>query len=453
MASRSTEYLIIGNSAAGIAAAEAIREASPEGIITIVGDEPYPAYGRPLISYLIEGKTTQDDIWLRDADFYDSNGIDALLGPDFKVETLNPQAHEAVLANGDVVSYGKCLLATGSVPFVPPIEGLGEGSNVFSFMSLDDAKRLQNAVEKAAEDRQGADAGSVRVVVVGAGLIGLKAAEAVSHYVDEVLVLELAPRILPAVLDEQGASVLQRRLEREGILCRPGVSASSFAIEDGRAVKANLTDGSSVDCDVVVAAVGVRPNSALAVDAGAQQGRGLVCDESLCTSLPDVYAAGDVVQVTDALDGSQHPLALWPNAVRQGRCAGLHMAGSADASPYKGDFAVNAVDFFDASLLTSGVINPPADSAEYQSTVFADDESYAKFVTRDGRLVGYILLNRPDNAGIYTSLIESGADVACLDPEMFKGSPQNLCLSEDVRWERLHRGYPSCRNELGWTEE
>lgn len=450
MADRMTDYLIIGNSAAGIAAAEQIRAFDAEGSLTIVSREPHPAYGRPLISYLMEGKTDRGALGLKAPDFYEEQRIEALLGPSFEVLELRPDAHEAVLADGETIAYGACLLATGSVPFTPPIEGLTGRDNVFSFLTLDDALGLWD--EARAVTARAHDGGRrSRALVIGAGLIGLKAAEALSHHVDEVLVLELAPRILPAVLDDAGAAILQELLADHGILCRPGVSAERILGDGPRATGAALTDGDTVECDLVVAAVGVRPNSALAVEAGAAQGRGLVCDERLRTSLPDVYAAGDVVQVTDLLDGSQRPLALWPNAMRQGRVAGQQMAGAPDAETFEGSFAVNAVDFFDASLLTAGIINPAEDSG-CASSVTVDGARYAKFVTRDGFLVGYILLNRPANAGIYTALIEQRIPLDSLDPAIFDGAPANLDFPADVRWARLHKCYPANRDERGWKE-
>ena len=450
MADRAFDYLIIGNSAAGVTAAEQIRALDEAASVAIVSREPHPAYGRPLISYLIEGKTTLDAIGLKAPGFYEEQRIDALLGPDYEVVELRPEAHEAVLADGSVLTYGSCLLATGSIPFVPPIEGLGGKDNVYGFMTLDDALALWDEARAAAE-RAHAEGRLARAIVIGAGLIGLKAAEALSHQVDEVLVLELAPRILPAVLDAEGAGILQGILADHGNLCRPGVSVERVLGDGARAEGAVLTDGASVDCDLVVAAVGVRPNTALAAAAGAAQGRGLVCDDRLRTSLPDVYAAGDVVQVTDVLDGSERPLALWPNAMRQGRIAGRQMAGAPDAEPFEGSFAVNAVDFFDASLLTAGVINPAEDSG-CTVEVTAEGDRYAKFVRRDGCLVGYILLNRPANAGIYTALIEQRVPLDTLDPAIFDEAPANLDFPADVRWERLHKCYPADRDSRGWKE-
>lgn len=451
MESLKTDYLIIGNSAAGVTAAEQIRAHAPEANITIVSDEPYPVYGRPLISYLIEGKTDEEHIWFKPEGFYEQQRIDALLGPDFRVTQLDPGAHQAQLANGAAITYGKCLLATGSVPFVPPIPGLDSCDRVFSFLTLDDAKGAWQATAEATEAAHEAGRPS-RVVVIGAGLIGLKAAEALSYHADEILVLELAPRILPAVLDEQGAAILQERLLQDGIQCMPGVSMEELRCVEGPApIDAVLTNGDVVEADVVIAAVGVRPNSALAVEAGAEQGRGLVCDETMQTTLPDVYAAGDVVQVRDLLDGAERPLALWPNAMRQGRMAGLHMAGGADAEPFEGSFAVNAVDFFEVSLLTAGLINP-AEEAGCSEEVVLGDGSYAKFVTRDDQLVGYILLNRPTNAGIYTSLIEQKTPLSTLEGPIFEEAPVNLDFPQEARWERLHRRYPHDRDERGWKE-
>lgn len=450
MADRKTDYLIVGNSAAGVTAAEHIRANDDDASITIVSREPYPAYGRPLISYMIEGKTTEEKIWFKPADFYEAHNIEAMLGPDFEVVELAPDPHEAHLANGESIAYGKCLLATGSVPFTPPIKGLGGKRNVYTFITLDDAKAAWAAAADATS-RAHSEGRTSRIIVIGAGLIGLKAAEALSYHADEILVLELAPRILPAVLDGDGAALLQGLLAERGIICKPGVSADEILGDAYQATGAVLTNGEQVDCDMIIAAVGVRPNSSLAVNAGAKQGRGLICDETLQTSLPDVYAAGDLVQVTDMLDGAERPLALWPNAMRQGKLAGLQMVGAKDAEPFCGSFAVNAVDFFDVSLLTAGMINP-ADDAGCEVNVVSDGRRYAKFVTRQGKLVGYILLNRPANAGIYTSLIENEVPLDTLDPGVFEDAPANLDFPQSVRWERLHKCYPANRDSYGWKE-
>ena len=451
MSDRIVDYLVIGNSAAGVTAAEHIRANDAHGTVLIVGREPYAVYGRPLISYLIAGKTTRERLGWKDPGFYDRKGIECLTGSDAEVVSLDPEAHTATLADGSVVTYGKCLLATGSIPFTPPIKGLEGRENVHTFFTLDDAEGVWEDARRA---RQSADAEGrpARAVVIGSGMIGLKAAEAIAGYVDEVCVLELADRILPAALDAQGSSLLQRLLSCHGVLCRPGLSVQEVCGDGRRATSVILTNGECVACDFIVAAVGVRPNSKLAVDAGAQQGRGLLCGADLQTSLPDVYAAGDLVQVTDALSGVERPLALWPNAVRQGACAGRHMAGAPDAEPFDGSFAVNAVDFFETSLLTAGLIDPP-EGAGYKVLARQEGDSYVKFVMKDGRLCGYILLNRPDNAGMYTALIKNRVELSAFPEEVFLGRPlENLDFSRDDRWKRLHAFYPSHLDDRGWKE-
>lgn len=443
------DYLILGNSAAGVTAAEAIRFCDKEGSIVIASPEPYAVYGRPLISYMIEGKTTRDRMGYKDPDFYERLNVTTLLGEGFEATAINADAHSVTFSGGAVVSYGSCLVATGSVPFTPPIEGLNDKANICTFMTLDDANRAEELAKEAAK-RAAEEGRESHAVVIGAGLIGLKAAEAVKHIVDRVTVLELAERILPAVLDGDAASMLQKMLAERGIECFPGVSANKI-LGDEYATGAELTNGETITCDFIIAAVGVRPNTAFVVESGAEQGRGLICGKDLQTTLPDVYAAGDVVQVTDVLSGAERPLALWPNAVHQGRIAGMHMAHFPNAIPYMGSFAVNAVDFFDASLLTSGIINPPADDDSYTVEIQQDEDtySYAKFVKRDGCLVGYILFNRPDNAGIYTAMIENQIPLSEIGEEAFAGVPENLAFPDKMRWYRLHPLYPAAYDQLG----
>lgn len=445
----SVDYLILGNSAAAVSAVEKIRAADATGTVLMVSPEPYAAYGRPLISYVLEGKTDEAHMGYRPDDFYEANAIDTRFGEGNEAVVLNATAHQVELACGDVITYGKVLVATGSVPFVPPIAGLEGRSNVYPFITFDDAKAAWDAARGATQEAHEEGRAS-RAIVVGAGLIGLKAAEALHAHVDEVVVLEMAPRILPAVLDDRGAGILAHQLADRGIVCMPGVTAAEFQGAGSVIERAVLTDGQEMECDFVIAAVGVRPNSAILADAGARIERGVVCSPAMKTSLEDVYAAGDVTQTIDVLDGAKRPLALWPNAVAQGKVAGSQMAGANDAPTFDGSFALNAVDFFDISLLTSGVINPAADEG-YQEKVLVDGDAYAKFVTKDDRLFGYILLNRPDNAGVYTAVIDQQVPVSSLGGD-FWGLPENLDFAPDARWTRLHKFYPSNLDHRGWKE-
>lgn len=445
------DYLILGNSAAAVTAVESIRIVDASSSIRMVSPEPYAAYGTPLISYLLEGKTSQEAMAYKTPTFYEDNAVETTFGGGFGASALDAAAHTVTLDNGEVISYGKVLVATGSVPFTPPIKGLIGASNMSTFLTLDQALFCADQVGRATQAAHD-EARSSRLIVVGAGLIGLKAAEALHDYADEVIVLEMAPRILPAVLDAEGAALMTDLLVERGITCLPGITADEFIVNDNNEiVEAHLTNGATLECDFVVAAVGVRPNVALLEMAGAEIGRGVIVGDDLQTSLLDVYAAGDVTQTHDLLDGSNKCLALWPNAVRQGRLAGLHMAGFAQADDFKGNFAVNSVDFFDEIyLLTAGVINPDPDQ-DFEEIITLEGDTYTKFVTKNNRLYGYITLNRPEAAGIYTSIIADEVPLDMVGGEAFLREPENFDIEEPLRWARLHKGYPASLDAWGWS--
>ena len=211
-------YVIIGGGTAAVGTIEGIRAVDQTGPITVISDEPYPVYGRPLISYLLLGKTTEEKMLrYRPADFYEKNGVTTLLGR--RAAKVDAAAKTVVLEDGAAVPYDKLCLCTGSRPFVPPMEGLDAVENKTSFMTLDDAKRL-DALLGAGNDR--------RVLIVGAGLIGLKCAEGIQQRVSELTVIDLAPRILPNVLTEAPAAIIQKHLEGKGVRFLLGDSVARF---------------------------------------------------------------------------------------------------------------------------------------------------------------------------------------------------------------------------------
>lgn len=446
------DYVIIGNSAAGISAAETIRAHDPAGSICMLSYEPYAAYGKPLISYLIEGKTDADHMAFRDAEFYKRLHIDCGFGAAFKVEKLDADAHKLLLAGGTEISYGVCLLACGSVPFVPKeIEGWRNRENIHAFECLDDALAVQTNALRATKEAHAFDRNS-RALIVGGGLTGLKAAEALSALVDETVVLTHGPRIMSKVLDDAASDLLIDLLNARGVHVMKNITVQSFEGTVGHCSQATLSDESIFAFDVAVTAVGVRPASGLAKDAGARIERGIVIDETMETTLKDVFAAGDVAQAIDIFSGSARPLALWTNAVRQGKIAGAHMAKFPHAPVYGPDYAENIVDFFDISVMTCGIVNPEPDKG-YEETVFAQESAYAKFVTRNGLLAGYVLVNLPDACGIYNALIGQAVPLSNMNTELFCRPPRNMDFSEDARWERLHKGYPSALDQQGFCTE
>ena len=249
------KYVIIGNGTAAVGAIEGIRSADKVGPITIISTEPYHVYGRPLISYMLLGKTTEEKmLQYRPDDFYEKNNVTTMLGR--TVQHIDPKKQTVSLASGESVPYDRLCICTGSRPFVPPMEGLDTVENKTSFMTLDDAKHLNEMLGETNDKR---------VLIVGAGLIGLKCAEGIYQRVSELTVIDLAPRILPNVLTEVPAAIIQKHIESKGVKFLLGDSVAQFEPN-----KALLKSGGTIDFDILVVAVGVRPNTELAAEAGCE---------------------------------------------------------------------------------------------------------------------------------------------------------------------------------------
>lgn len=404
-------YVIVGNSAAAIGCVEGIRQVDQNGSILIVSDEPHHTYSRPLISYLLWGKTDRQRMKYRPDSFYDDNKVDTLFG--VKATALHPQEHTLELDNGETVTYGKLLLATGSRPFIPPMEGLDQVEKKFTFMTLNDALALEEAITPDS-----------KVLIVGAGLIGLKCAEGIFEKVGSLTVVDLANRILPSILDEEGSKLVQEYIEKKGVKFYLSDSVAKF--ENGTAT---LKSGAKVEYDIVVIAVGVRPNVELAQQAGIDVNRGILTDVHCATSAADVYAAGDCTVSHNIASDQDQILALLPNAYMQGETAGIEMAGG--EARYDKAIPMNAMGMLGLHMITAGV---------YDGEVYKEQncEGYKKLFVKDGKLVGYILIGDViKRAGIYTSLIREQTPLDEIDFDLIKHSPQLMAFAKKERKVKL----------------
>jgi NAD(P)H-nitrite reductase large subunit len=404
------KYVIIGNSAAAVGAVEGIRQADAAGEIILISDEPHHTYSRPLISYLLLGKTTEERMRYRGMDFYNKNQCQ-LLAPE-TASSVDASRKVVVLKSGREVFYDKLLIATGSVPLVPPMAGLDTVEKQFTFMTLDDAHALKGGLHKES-----------RVLLIGAGLIGLKCAEGIRASVSSIQVVDLAPRILSSVLDEDGAKFVQNHLEKQGITFYLSNSVERFDRN-----KATLRDGTEISFDLLVLAVGVRPNTDLLRAAGGHVSRGIDVTEKMETSLPDVYAAGDCTESLDISSGQTKVLALLPNAYLQGECAGLNMAGKSQT--FEKAFPMNAVGFFGMHTLTAGT---------YIGDVYAeqDGDHYKKLFYSDNRLNGFILIDSTGSAGVYTSLIREKIPLDTLNFDLLCKKPGLAAFAQADRHSKL----------------
>lgn len=416
------KYIIIGASAAGLAAAEAVRKYDAQGTVTVLTEEEYMPYSRPSISYYLKGKVKESNMTLRRPAFYKEKKIDVVTSS--KVTAIDTEK-KIVKAGRKNYPYDKLCLCTGSKPFVPAMDNVEGKANALTFLDL----KATKAVKTLAND-------TTRAVVIGAGLIGMKAAEGLVKICKSVDVVELAPRVLPSILDAKSAKQVKKHLENNGIrfhLENTVVKASS----KGKQITAvTLKDGKKLPCDLLILAVGVRPQTELAEKTGLEVNRGIITDiQTMQTSNPDIYAAGDCCVSTDMLDGSKKIIALWPNAVQQGNVAGAQMAG-ADVT-VGGTYSVNAIDFFGLRICTCGLIN--AQGEQYSDKIRQDGDVYKRLVFEGDKLVGYVLINSSVNAGMYTNLISNKISLDTIQGDIMD-NPSIFMFDKDTRITKLRGG-------------
>lgn len=401
------DYVIIGNGIASLGCIDGIRSVDKDGKITVISREKHPTYARPLISYYLEGKTTPEKMKYRSDDFYEKNGVTVVYG-----ENAEKIDGGRVVCENSSFDFSSLLIATGSSPFVPPFEGLDSVEKKFSFMTLDDALELEAAVDK-----------SSRVLIIGAGLIGLKCAEGLAGRSAHITVCDLADRVLSSILDEPCAKIVADRLTDAGIELRLGTSAAGFDKNT-----AHMTDGTDVEFDVLVLAVGVRANIALAKDAGLACGRGITVDEKMRTSAEGIYAAGDVCEMSNLYSDDKKVMAILPNAYIGGYTAGVNMAGG--EARFENPVPMNSIGFFGYHIMTAG---------SYEGELFeqTDGDTVKKLYTENGCLNGFMMLGNVARAGIYTSLIRNKTPLSEVDFDLVAKEPSLITFTEKYRRQKL----------------
>jgi len=433
-----TDYLIIGNSVGGIGAAEAIRENDGAGYITIVSDESYHAYSRPLISDYLAHPGPVEKMLYRRPDFYEKNGISTLLGE--KVIKINPEGHTVMLSGGQNITWRRLLLATGGTPIVPATPG-ADLKGVFTFNKLDDARAIDEFLKGRLE---------TTAVVIGGGLIGVSVTEALVKRGVRVTVVELKDRVLNTILDEESSARETQALTLSGVSLITGHSVSRISSGlRGQVSGVAIDDGRMLGCDLVVFAVGVRPRLELAKDAGIKTNRGITVDRFMMTSAPGIYACGDAAEAYDFVLGEDRPTPVWPNAYEGGRVAGLNMAGV--PTEYKGGTALNALKYFGVNIVSAGMVASPDASAETLS--FKRNGIYRKVVIKHGKLVGLIFAGDIAKSGIVYNLMKDRIDVTDFKEALVADNFGLASLPEAIWQERLPRSTAGSVIASGASEE
>lgn len=419
-----TDYLIIGNSAGGIGAIETIRQIDHGGSITIICDEPYPVYSRPLISEYLAGERDLDGMLYRSPNFYERNNVQTLFCK--AVAGLNLAEKAVVLDDGKTISYGKLLLATGGKPIFPPVKG-SEKNGVFTFTTLDNAKAISEAIEKGAK----------KAVVIGGGLIGISVTDALRKRNISVTIVELMDRILGAVLDEEASRMAQDAVEAAGVEFRTGHTVKTIIGKDGDDASVGgvvLDDGEQIDCDLVIVAIGVVPRRDLVKDTNISVNRGILVNRNMATSHPNIYACGDVAECYDFIYECDRVVPIWPNAHIGGRIAGYNMAGR--KAEYPGGTAMNSLKYFGLPIASAGMVNPTGDG-DCEVIARRDDGHYQKFVLQNNRMVGMVLVRDIEKAGIYYGLMRDGVRVDEFKDSLLSDEFGLINLPEEVLRKRL----------------
>jgi NAD(P)H-nitrite reductase large subunit len=411
-------YVIVGNSYAAIGAVESIRELDQTGEIIIISDEKYRAYGRPLITYWIAGEIREKQMDYRTATWYKYQRVKTKLGQ--RVARVDPAARQVVLENGRQVAYDRLLICTGGTPIVPPIPGV-DAQGVYTMTRFDDAKAFKDWA-----DQKRIKAG----VIIGGGLIGLSVFKAMKGVKVKLTLVELLDRVLGLALDYESSAMIEKRLAQAGVDVRTSSGAEAIITDRQTRVKAvRLKGGEEIPCQTVVMAVGVRPNVGLLKDSGIKINRGIVVDERMRTSVPDVYAAGDVVEAYDVVNEKNQVIAILPLAYEQGRVAGRNMAGGDGV--YPGGIALNSLPIFDLPLMTMGITLTDNQSG-LDVLVHKADGVYRKLVFRGDRLVGAILVGNVDHGGALTWLIRSRLPMALDRAALLKGDPLEVEVARQL---------------------
>ena len=444
-------YVIIGNSAAAAGAIESIRRHDLQGSITVVSNEKEHIYSRPLIAHYLAGEVEEDRMPYRPFDFYETNGVETLLG--VTVTGIDPVAKELRTDNG-IINYDRLLITTGSKAAVPPLKGL-DLEGVSPFQTYEQAKALKAKLFPG-----------VKAVVIGAGLIGMRAAYGLHEAGAEVTIIELLPRILSRVLDEKGSGAVQKVLERGGLKILTGRKVEELTGENGKLTGLILDDGQKLEAQIAIIATGVAPDLDLLQGTTISTNQGILVNQYFQTNYADIFAAGDVAETHDIPRQRSMVNANWPNAHQQGRYAGNCMAGQ--MTPYEGSLGMNSVSFFGVPVVSLGLFDPEIEgeeNAEVKTKEIPDHNIYTKMVFKDNRLKGAIFIGDLHFCGAVKELIRDQMLVGIIKDSIIDEKYQLYAFlrkkrqedleGRNITWPETHsstRPYVKAFNEESWTE-
>jgi NAD(P)H-nitrite reductase large subunit len=434
------KHVILGAGPAGVVAAETLRKSAPNDEITLVGDEPEPPYSRMAIPYLLVGSINETGTYLRKSAAHFSNlNIKQRNG---KAKAIDTKAKTVSLSDGSSVPYDRLLIATGARPVRPPIKGL-DLPNVHSCWTLEDARAIMASAKPGA-----------RVLQMGAGFIGCIIMEALAQRVKQgggkLTVVEMGNRMVPRMMTEKAGAMIKAWCIQQGVqvitdakvesltaagghasqeggllnkvvgFFTGGDAAPASAASAGTAIRAKLSNGQTIDADLVIVATGVKPNLEFLEGSGIEVKEGVVVNTHMQTNVPEVYAAGDVVNMEDFSTGQRSLNMIQPAAADEARVAALNMSGKASES--QGSLAMNVLDTLGliASSFGQWWGAKPEEGGSHTEMVDEKNFKYLHLEFKDDVLIGATSLGLTDHVGVLRGLIQSRAKLGAWKDKLIK---------------------------------
>jgi len=406
-----THYLIAGASHAALAALQAIRLVDDQRDLTLIAKDDRLPYSPTVLPYVVSGRSTPASVSLRDDRYFAEHKVNFLRGR--QVTGVSTTERLATLSDGTRIKFEKLLVATGARPVVPAIPGLADvGFHVLR--TLDDAQRLRDRLSDARH-----------AVVLGGGLIGMHAAENLCKSGVRVTVIEMQAQVLPAYFDADAAALIERAFADAGVDLRTGSRVERIApIAAGSAeFTVQIAGGARVAGDLLLVGAGVAPVTDYLAGTDIAMDRGVLVDDVMRTSAANVWAAGDVAQARDFYGSAPVVGGIVPDAVEQGRIAGMAMAEDSTVTPYRGTVPINTYRFFGNHAVAVGNNRAPP-GAEVVVRGAGDHGRYLKIILHEGRLHGIFGINEPFDAGVMWELILRRVDLGPVR-EQFLEQPQD----------------------------
>lgn len=381
-------HVIIGSGPAGVTAAEEIRKLDPSAEIVLISHEPETPYSRMAIPYLIKNQIEESGTFIRLSDsHFDDQKIKLLNGA---VTSIDVAAKTLALNDGENIAYDKLLIATGGTPLTPPISGI-DLPGVTPCWTLEHARQI---IKRAVPD--------AHIVLIGAGFISTTIVEALVNRGGSLTIVEMEDRLIPRMMDNKGADIIRKWCETKGVTIITSARVDTIR-QAGERLSVSFSGLDSIEADLVISATGVAPNIGFLEGSGVNTDMGILVDEYLTTSDPDIYAAGDVAQAPDLLSNEKTVMAVQPVAAEHGRLAGINMV-KGNTLAWQGSINMNVLDMLGLVSCSFGLWEG-VDGGKSAELYKPEQNKYIKLQFEDDRLIGASSVGFTDHVGVFQGLI------------------------------------------------